>query len=246
MPDKIKDIEAGREDELVAIPERANVTRRVRKSRGTSPVRGTSPLGTSPLGTSPPVASPRQTDREIDEITYLPEDGDPVRVKWNGTEFKAHVPVKISRKHTVLVPIRQERELPDGNIVSRAIERRVPMVELAMGNCRFMVNGIPPQQRNKATIITPETSEDYRGHALKWIMASSSTSVMDARWAAEEALRNKCGCDDKDIAYVRRIFEARIEALAESSDFIGAGHGMREVLKGLTPAELAMEASRRN
>jgi hypothetical protein len=62
---------------------------------------------------------------------------------------------------------------------------------------------------------------------------------MDARWREEEALRDKCQCDDDDIAYLRPFFEARHAAIG------GPGkRPQREVLMGLTREELALEAQR--
>jgi hypothetical protein len=187
-------------------------------------------------------------DDKYDELTYIPEDGDPIRTRWNGIEFRAHVPVKVSRKQIILVPLRQETTLASGEVVTRAIERRVPMVELARGNSRFAVNGVPPQQRTSGAITTPETPDEYRGYCMRWIMASTAVSAMDSRWSMEEALRAKCGCDDKDIVYLRPIFEARVEALGGKTEtgLLGGTGGMKETLAGLTPRELAMEASRRN
>lgn len=184
----------------------------------------------------------QKTDQETDEITYLPEEGDPVRVKWAGLEFKAHVPTKVSRKHVVLTLQRIQSELPDGSIVSRAVEKRTPLAELAKGNCRFMVNGVPPAERETGRVATPDNSDEYRGYCMRWVAASTAPSAMDARWQAEEMLREKCGCNDHDIAYLRPFFEARHEALGGGTP---SGHGrMREVLMGLTPNEIAMEARR--
>jgi hypothetical protein len=173
-----------------------------------------------------------------DEITYVPEDGDPVRVKWNGIEFKAHVPVKISRKHTVLSLIRKEREMSDGQIVSRALEQRIPMVDLARGNCRFMVNGEAPAERKTGRVAAPENSDEYRGYAMRWIAASTEPSAMDARWVSEEMLREKCGCDDADLVYLRPFFEARVEALGGGGN---SGGGLKEYIppEALTPEERA-------
>jgi hypothetical protein len=187
-----------------------------------------------------PIAKAKPDAGETDEITYLPEDGDPIRTRWNGIEFKAHVPVKVSRKHTVLVPDRVEREMPDGTIQSRSVEKRIPMVELAKGNCRFMVNGVPPMERDSGAVHTPTTADEYRGYALRWIAASTEPKAMDARWTSEEALRDKCDVGDDEIAYLRPFFEARIEAL-------GGGRvkrQTREVLMGLTREELELEARR--
>ena len=150
-------------------------------------------------------------DDTVDEIIYHPNDGDPVRVKWNGLEFKAYVPTKVSRKHCVLALVKQEQTMPDGSTVTRATEKRIPMVDLARRNPSFSVNGETPFARKEGKSRVPTTSDEYRGYAIGWIAASSAASAMDARWDAEATLREKCGVDDGDVAYLRPFFEARHE-----------------------------------
>jgi len=163
------------------------------------------------------------TDRKVrdyDEITYLPGDGDPPRTRWNGVEFKAHIPVKVLRTQVVSVPMPiqtkgQDGELingivqPDGSIQTRHVERKVPMVELAKNNPAFSVNGETPAKRKMGTAKVPTDSDEYRGYCIAWVAASTNQLEMDARWNAEQDLRDKCGCDDRDIGYLRPFFEAR-------------------------------------
>ncbi|HEX4828307.1 MAG TPA: hypothetical protein VFV12_08780 [Xanthobacteraceae bacterium] len=183
-------------------------------------------------------SAPERKDTDYDEITYIPENGDPVRVRWNGLEFTAHVARKIPRTMTVLSLIRKETDMPDGTTQSRAVEKRVPLVELAKGNCRFMVNGKKPQAVGGGEgQRTPKTASEYKGYALEWIAGSTQATAMDARWNAEEPLRDKCEVGDDEIRYLRPFFEARHEALG------GGGHKpMREVRMGLTRAELELDA----
>jgi hypothetical protein len=148
-------------------------------------------------------------EQHIDEITYHPGEGDPVRTKWNGVEFRAYVPVKVSAKHTVIVPMPINQTLPDGTIVTKHVDKRIPMVELAKGNPRFSVNGEAPASNKPGSERVPSTSDEYRGYAISWIAKSTAASAMDARWEAEDSLREKCGCVDSDIAYLRPFFEAR-------------------------------------
>lgn len=157
-----------------------------------------------------PTESEKAT-RDYDEITYYPGDGDPHRTMWNGLEFKAHIPTRVSPKHTVLAPMPTTVTMPDGTEQTRHVEKRIPMVELARKNPSFMVNGERPAERKSATIRVPESPDEYRGYAIRWIAASSEASAMDARWAAEEGLRIRCGCNDQDIAYLRPFFEAKYD-----------------------------------
>jgi hypothetical protein len=165
-----------------------------------------------PPNPKPPVAPQQNFDKpvgdEYDEITYCPGQFDPPRTEWNGVRFKANVPVKISKKQTVLVPLREEFLQPDGSRITRAVERRVPMVELAKGNHTFSVNGAEPVAHKVGTDHVPTSPDEYRGYAIAWISSSTKSSEMDARWDGEERLRDKCGVSEQDIAYLRPFFEA--------------------------------------
>lgn len=154
---------------------------------------------------------------DIDEITYCPGDGDPVRVTWNGLEFKAHIPTKVSKTHTVLAPMPTHVTMPDGTIQTKHIEKKIPMAELARGNPSFMVNGEAPAAKVSPKTRTPETPDEYRGYALYWIAGSTEASALDARWHNEEMLRNRCGVNDEDIAYIRPFLEAKHDTLLEKS-----------------------------
>jgi len=152
-----------------------------------------------------------KSNQPVDDITYIPGEGDPAKVKWNGLEFKAHIPIKVSRSHTVLVPLPVEVTAPDGSRLTRHVEKRVPMVELAKNNPSFSVNGETPIARKMGTQRVPTNSDEDRGYCIAWIAASTAASAMNARWEAEAELRAKCGCDDRDIAYLMPFFHARLE-----------------------------------
>src|SRR5437899_475089 len=151
---------------------------------------------------APAAAETPVVENATDEITYIPGEGDPAKTTWNGVTFHANKPVKVSRRHTVLVPMRQEFSAPDGSIISRAIEKRIPMVELAKGNPFFSVNGKEPAKRIEGKARVPDTPETYRGYAMAWIAEATSDRSIDARWAAEAGLREKCGVNDADIAWL--------------------------------------------
>jgi hypothetical protein len=151
---------------------------------------------------------------DYDEITYHPGEGDPVRTEWNGLKFAAHIPTRVSKKHTVLVPLPVTVNMPDGTVQTRHVESRVPMVELAKKNPTFVVNGQQAEKPAPGKTRVPESPDEYRGYALKWIAASTEKSAMDVRWDAEAALRDRCGVNDGDIAYLRPFFEAKYEMMA--------------------------------
>lgn len=154
-----------------------------------------------------------EVERDYDEITYCPGDGDPARTTWNGLEFKSHIPTRVSKKHTILVPMPTEITAADGSVLTRHVEKRVPMAHFAKGNPHFMVNGDAPAARVNARARTPETPDEYRGYAMRWIAGSTEASAMDVRWSQESVLRNLCGVNDQDIAYLRPFFEARRDTL---------------------------------
>jgi hypothetical protein len=154
----------------------------------------------------PQVTAPSE---EFDEITYIPGEGDPVRTTWNGVKFAAHVPTRVSRKQTIVCLMPTFANMPDGTVQSRHVERRISMVELAKTNPSFMVNGKITEKAAAPSARVPQSPDEYRGYALRWIAASNESSAMDVRWKAEEQLRDRCGVNDQDIAYIMPFFEAR-------------------------------------
>jgi hypothetical protein len=141
------------------------------------------------------------------QVTYHPGDGDPPRVTWGGLEFKAYVPVAVPLTHAIAVPMRKQHVLADGTVQSRNIETKVSLVELARGNPAFSVDGARAE-RKVATASVPTTNDEYRGYCIAWIAASTDAAVMDKRWDAEAELREQCGVEEKDLAYLRPFFEA--------------------------------------
>lgn len=152
------------------------------------------------------------------EVTYLPLNrDDPHTIEWHGIRFQAFVPVKISLKHTYLVPQRVEHALADGSVVTKHIEKPMALVELARGNPSFAVDGVQAE-RKQGMLRTPESAPEYRGYCTRWILASTEAKAMDARWDAEHALRERCNVDAADIAYLRPFFEAQKEQLGERAE----------------------------
>ena len=148
-------------------------------------------------------------DKDYSEITYIPGPQDLPRVKWHNIEFKAHVPVKVRNTDGYLVPLRQEALTADGDVRAKSPERKVTYVELARGNPSFSVNGEAPFSRTEGKSRTPDSPDAYRGYAINWIARSNDAATMDARWQAEADLRERCGCDDNDLMYLRPFFEAQ-------------------------------------
>jgi hypothetical protein len=163
------------------------------------------------------IAAVRQN--QIDEITYLPGEGDPAVTSWNGVKFPAHVPVKVKSSQVieVLLPIRTKVDgnwingimQPDGTLQTRHISRKIPMVVLAKQNPGFSVNGAPPFPRKHGKSRLPTDSDQYRGYATRWINEATDAATMDARWNGEASLRAQCGCTESDEEWLRPFFEAR-------------------------------------
>jgi hypothetical protein len=151
--------------------------------------------------------------RDYDDITYFPGEGDPVRTSWNGLTFVAHIPTKVSKKHTVLAPMPVEVTMPDGTVQTRHVEKRIPMAELAKNNPTFMVNGKQADRPQPKRTRLPESPDEYRGYALRWIADSTELSAMQVRWDAEQALRDRCGVNDSDVAYIMPFYEAKRDGL---------------------------------
>jgi hypothetical protein len=98
--------------------------------------------------------------------------------------------------------------LADGTVQSRNVETKVSLVELARGNPAFSVDGARAE-RKVATASVPTSNDDYRGYCIAWIADSTDAAVMDKRWEAEAELREQCGVEEKDLAYLRPFFEAQ-------------------------------------
>jgi hypothetical protein len=147
------------------------------------------------------------------DVIYHPDDGDPVRVKWGGLEFKAYVAVRVPLTHSISVPLKKEHVLADGTVQTRNIETKVSLVELARGNPSFSVDGVRASKKIAAERV-PTDSDEYRSYCISWIASSTDAHTMDVRWDAEDALREQCGVDGRDIAYLRPFFEATRGKLA--------------------------------
>jgi hypothetical protein len=85
------------------------------------------------------------------------------------------------------------------------------MVELAKTNHTFGVNGAQPIAKKAGVARVPNNPDVYRGYAIKWIAQTTSLTELDARWAAEQELRENCGVAESDIAFLMPFLGARRE-----------------------------------
>jgi hypothetical protein len=178
----------------------------------------------------------KKSTPNTDKIAYIPGDGDPHTTIWNGITFKAHIPVEVPRSKVVavLMPIRtpvldefgkpqidengnkvmQNGILqPDGTLQTRHIEQRLPMVELAKTNPRFSVNGNKPIEVKAGTARLPQDANQYRGYSMNWMSHCTDLEQLEARWDGETALRQDCGVEQSDLAFLNPFMEMRKEQL---------------------------------
>lgn len=161
------------------------------------------------------------------KVTYVPQDrADPAVMPWNGIEFPANVPVELdpkNRAHGYMQPTRKTIVDPvTGREMFEYKEVWVSMIEIAKNNPSFHVEGeAPAAARKPGRPRIPRTSEDYRSHAQAWISAATSETTtyeeLEERWTLETDLRQRCGCGEDDIAYLRPFFEAKHHELKKQA-----------------------------
>jgi hypothetical protein len=156
----------------------------------------------------------RKPAKDSAEVTYIPGEGDPIKTKVHGVEFRGNVPVSIRFDKMVETLTRKETKGPEGETRSRGVEGKISLVELLRGNRCFSVDGVHPEHKEGARGIPKDADGDwYRGYAMKWINESTTFAQLEQRWAGEQALREKCGLEPKDENYLRPFFEFRKDQL---------------------------------
>jgi len=168
------------------------------------------------------VTLPREAE---DTITYIPEPGMPNVHEQYGVpvKFPANVPVKVKRSITVQQLHKVETTMNDGTIVTRSVEKRVPLAEVLKGNHSFSINGAPPPKKVAAFRNLPTTPDAYRGHAIAWVAKVEDLSTLDALWAAEQELRDSVGFTDADMGSLGGFLEARRALLSGAARMVAAG-----------------------
>lgn len=121
-------------------------------------------------------------------VTYVPRDGDPVRVKWDGIEFTANVPVLVTKPH---------------------------IIEAARGNPWFHVGEDAPAPK-PAEPQEPQTAEEYRGYVVAWLKGATTSDLMQRRWDAEAPMREDLGVGTDDLEWIGKFFNPQFEQLKKA------------------------------
>lgn len=127
-------------------------------------------------------------------VTYLPGEGDPSSVKWNGHIFNAHVPKRIT---------------DEGMIAS------------AKGNKFFHVGHFDAAARQvalSAVAELPATADQYRAHVVNWLKNVKTIHEMVTQWAAEHDLREACGVGSDDYSFIGSLFNPKMHELQQAAE----------------------------
>ena len=124
------------------------------------------------------------------KLTYLPDDGDPAKVTWNGHVFEANVGKEV---------------------------RNAYMVDLAKGNRFFKVEDADkvdkPDPKTKELDRERDRVGEYKKHAVAWINAAESHLMMAKQWASEERMREEHGVGTEDIDWLMTLYTPKFEQL---------------------------------
>ncbi len=128
------------------------------------------------------------------KVTYVPQEGDPSTVTWNGHKFTANVPREVSNAE---------------------------MLKLAATNPWFDVEGSPAptaidEAKRRGRPPKPKTAEEYRAWAVSWIGKSETSADLQSRWDGEADLRTACGVGGDDLDYIATIMQPRLAELQKS------------------------------
>lgn len=117
-------------------------------------------------------------------ITYVPGDGDPAEVTWNGHKFQANVPRPVANP---------------------------TMIEQAKGNLCFTVEG--HDKKAGPDPSEPKTPEAYKAYAVDWFKKATSAADFESRWDDEEDMRERAGVGSDDIDWLESIARPRLAEL---------------------------------
>lgn len=126
------------------------------------------------------------------KLTYLPQEGDPVKVNWNGHVFEANVGKEC---------------------------RNAYMVDLAKANPWFRVEDGDKVDKPDPKVKGAERDRagEYKKHAIAWIKAAESHTAMTKQWASEERMREEHDIGTEDIEWLMTLYMPKFEQLKRAA-----------------------------
>jgi hypothetical protein len=121
-----------------------------------------------------------------EQVTYRPDEHDPVQVVLAGHTFHANLPLTLSMKASWFERLRNNRFFKVGPFDPKTDAVKV-----------------------KPAVPSPKTPEQYRAHAVEWFKTVPSVEALDTRWAQEEILRLACGVGADDLDYLATLFRPK-------------------------------------
>lgn len=154
------------------------------------------------------------------EYGWFPSDPTASNVNvWNGIRFPANTYIEFDpATHRYQVPLPEKIIDPTtGRTLTRHVEQWVSMLDMARNSPDYRIKGEVAPVRKPGRPRTPRTSDEYRSHAQAWIAAADDHEDLQERWTEEEPLREKCGCGEDDVSYLRPFFEAKHHELKKAA-----------------------------
>lgn len=124
---------------------------------------------------------PNAASPDAEDVTYVPDPGDPASVKWAGRTFHANMPLQISNeKH-----------------LAKARENK--WFHVGSGAPKVRVENRPE----------PKNQDQYRAHVAAWLPIVKSVEELDRKWESEEGLRIACGIGTEDLELLNPLVSTR-------------------------------------
>lgn len=156
----------------------------------------------------------------IHEAMYVPGPHDLAWTKVNGIRFQAGKWVELDtdkREHCIETPIPVKNTDAFGNEFTRTQLKYIPMGESLAANPFFEVREkggkvkVSAEQKRRAG--APETAEEYKAYALKWIEEGTDPDEMKNRWRREQPLRDRVGAADAIAEEIYATFSTKVEMM---------------------------------
>lgn len=168
-----------------------NVTLPPAGATASEPFKSDPPKYDPPKASAAKAAVPAVPKPAGELVTYVPQqEGDPHKTRWAGIVFHANVPVRVTNPR---------------------------LVEKARENPWFHVGEGPPVPRTAPKRERPKTPDQYRAHVVAWLKEMDSPEELQARWIAEEGLRQECGVGPGDLDYLETLIRPKLTELKRAA-----------------------------